>query len=125
MPNNTTDTKVDELIINTLTKEQYDDLVTNSQVEANQLYLTKDENYYTQVDVIYGTTTYAQITQMLSDGEQPICNYNGCKYYYSGLNTDYYFTCVINDTVQYIKVDNNNNWSNNQYSLPILTIVEW
>ena len=121
----TTDTKVDELIINTLTKSQYDNLVNNSQVSNTELYIVKDEDYYTQTEVTYGTTTFAQITQMLSNGIQPVCNYNGRRYYYSGFDTDYFFTCVINGHVKTIKVDNNNTWSNNDIMLPTVTIVDW
>ena len=121
----TTDTKVDELIINTLTKSQYDTLVNNSQVSNTELYIVKDEDYYTQTEITYGTTTYSQITQMLTNGVQPVCNYNGCRYYYAGLDTDYFFTCVINNSIKYVKVDSSNNWSNDYFSLPTVTIVEW
>lgn len=114
----TTDTKVDELIINTLTKAQYDDLVANNQVEANQLYLTKDEDYYMQVDVTYGTTTYAQITSALGAKQEPVCNYNSYQYTYAGNDgTYYYFTCAINNEIKYIKVDTFNHWSNNSIIL--------
>ena len=114
----TTDTKVDELIINTLTKAQYDDLVANNQVEANQLYLTKDEDYYMQIDVTYGTTTYAQITSALGAKQEPVCNYNSYQYTYAGNDgTYYYFTCAINNEIKYIRVNSASTWSNGTASL--------
>lgn len=113
----TTDTQVSELIINTLTKAQYDTLVNNNQVSNTELYLTKDEEYLLSVSVIYGTTTYAQITAMLTDKEVPVCDYNGYRYTYVGLDTYYYFTCVINDTIKYIRVNSSNSWSNGSYQV--------
>lgn len=114
----TTDTKVDELIINTLTKAQYDSLVANNQVEANQLYLTKDEDYYTQMAVTYGTTTYAQITAGLTAKQEPVCNYNSYQYTYAGNDgTYYYFTCAINSEIKYVRVSSSNVWTNGTASL--------
>ena len=124
MPNST-DTQVPELIINTLTKSQYDTLNQNNQIDNNQLYLTKDEDYYLAGGVTYGTTTYAEITAMLTNNMQPICDYNGNRYVYSGLDTDYYFTCVADNSVKYLKVNSSNNWSNGSNSLATVTIVEW
>lgn len=124
MPNST-DTQVPELIINTLTKEQYDTLNQNNQIDNNQLYLTKDEDYYLAGGVTYGTTTYAEITAMLTNNMQPICDYGGCRYVYSGLDTAYYFTCVANNSIKYLKVDSSNNWSNGSSLLATVTIVEW
>ena len=113
----TTDTQVPELIINTLTKAQYNTLVNNNQVSNTELYLTKDEEYLLSASVIYGTTTYAQITAMLTDKEVPVCDYNGYRYTYVGLDTYYYFTCVINDTIKYIRVNSSNSWSNGSYQV--------
>lgn len=114
----TTDTKVDELIINTLTKAQYDSLVANNQIEANQLYLTKDEDYYTQMAVTYGTTTYAQITSALTAKQEPVCNYNSYQYTYAGNDgTYYYFTCAINSEIKYVRVSSSNVWTNGTASL--------
>lgn len=125
MPNST-DTQVPELIINTLTKEQYDTLNQNNQIDDNQLYLTKDEDYFLVNSVIYGTTTYAQITAMLNNKEIPVCDYNGFRYNYAGLDSGYYyFTCVVNGHVKTIKVDTNNTWSNNDIMLPTVTIIDW
>lgn len=122
----TTDTQVPELIINTMTKEQYNTLVNNNQIDNNQLYLTKDEDYFLVNSVIYGTTTYTQITTMLNNKEVPVCDYNGFRYNYTGLDSGYYyFTCVMNNSVKYLKIDSSNNWSNDYYSMPILTIVDW
>lgn len=125
MPNNTTDTKVNELIINSMSKAKFDELLNGGQISNTELYIIKDEDYYTQTEVTYGTTTFAQITQMLSNGIQPVCNYNGCRYYYAGFDTDYYFTCVVNGHVKTIKVDSSNTWSNNDVMLPTVTIVDW
>lgn len=112
-----TDTQVPELIINTLTKAQYNSLLQNNQIDNNQLYLTNDENYYLAANVTYGTTTYAQITAMLTDHIEPVCYYNGYRYNYAGLDTYYYFTCVTNDSVKYIRVNSSDTWSNNSYQL--------
>ena len=119
MPSST-DTQVPELIINTLTKAQYNTLLQNNQIEANQLYMTKDEDYYLASNVTYGTTTYAQITSMLTDNIEPVCYYNGYRYNYAGLDTYYYFTCVTSDSVKYIRVNSSNTWSNNSYQIQSL-----
>lgn len=121
----TTDTKVNELIINSMSKAKFDELLDGGQISNTELYIIKDEDYYTQTEITYGTTTYSQITQMLANGIQPVCNYNGYRYYYAGFDTDYYFTCVVNGHVKTIKVDNNNTWSNNDIMLPTVTIIDW
>ena len=120
-----TDTQVPELVINTMTKSQYNTLSQNNQIADDQLYLTKDEDYYLIGSVIYGTTTYAEITAMLNNKEIPVCNYNGYTYNYAGLDTYYYFTCIKNNEIQYIRVDSSNAWSTNTYTLPVVTMVEW
>ena len=117
----TTDTSVNELIINTLTKAQYDDLVNNSQVSSTELYLTKDEDYYTKISVIYGTTTYAQITSILSGKSEPVCNYNSYNYTYAGNDgTYYYLTCAINNEIKYVRVNSSNMWSTGSAIIPIV-----
>lgn len=109
----TTDTEVNELIINTLTKEQYNTLVANNQVSANELYLTKDEEFYTKVSITYGTTTYAQITAILGDKSEPVCFYNNYVYNYAGNDgTYYYLTCIVDTSSKYIRVNSSNVWSN-------------
>ena len=44
-----TTTNLDELVINTLTQEEYDDLVENDQVNDNELYMIPDEEFDTSV----------------------------------------------------------------------------
>ena len=113
----TTDTQVSQLIINTLSKAKYKELVNNNTVSSTELYLTTDEDYYLTFEVTYGTTTYAQITAALADHQEPVCYYNGNKYTYAGLDTYYYLTCVIGDTVKYIRVSSSNVWSNDSYTV--------
>ena len=113
----TTDTHVSHLIINTLSKAKYKELVNNNTVSSTELYLTTDEDYYLTFEVTYGTTTYAQITAALADHQEPVCYYNGNKYTYAGLDTYYYLTCVIGDTVKYIRVSSSNVWSNDSYTV--------
>lgn len=113
MPNTTTDTEVNELIINTLTKAQYDELVANDQINENELYLTKDEEYITPFEVVYNTTTYAAITSALTAKQEPVCNYNNYHYVYAGKDSTYYYlTCAVGSEIKYIRVNSSNTWSN-------------
>ena len=124
MPNTTTDTEVNELIINTLTKAQYDELVANNQINENELYLTKDEEYITPFEVVYNTTTYAAITSALTAKQEPVCNYNNYHYVYAGKDSTYYYlTCAINSEIKYVRVNSSNTWSNGTAAIPQGTVT--
>src|SRR5574344_1810383 len=47
----TEDTQLSQLIINTLTKEQYDALVTAGTIDNNALYFTTDESFYNKAQI--------------------------------------------------------------------------
>ena len=63
----------------------------------------------------YGTTTYAQITQALSDGKLPIVKYSDRCYLYQFTRNDgvYVFACVdgINLKIYHCYITTNSNWS--------------
>ena len=63
----------------------------------------------------YGTTTFAQVTQALSDGKIPVCIYNNFCYVltYIESSTSYYFQGFINGSgaVSKLKVTSGNVWS--------------
>ena len=61
MPNNYTDTNVNDMIFNVLDSDTYDDLVTNNQIDNNQLYLITDDDN-PGVEYIVGTQPTAAAT---------------------------------------------------------------
>ena len=66
----------------------------------------------------YGTTTYAEITQALSDGKLPAVFYNSRLYTYFNSQSVYYnFTCNYVEGVYYARVDTSNNWGASSTSL--------
>ena len=69
----------------------------------------------------YGTTTYAEITQALSDGKLPVCIYSDRFYKYDLKSpTDRYtFNAHYADTIYTISVPANNTWSAGSTQLEI------
>lgn len=59
----------------------------------------------------YGTTTYAEITQAISDGKLPYCDYNGYRYFYSGIYNSYHYLRGITSStsISYVRCYSGNN----------------
>lgn len=71
----------------------------------------------------YGTTTYAQITQALSDGKIPVCFYNDIEYVYVGLSRTnrYTFSSQLFDTNRYVSVNSSDSWGIGSNNLEIVS----
>ena len=70
----------------------------------------------------YGTTTFAQITQALSDGKLPICLYNDGRYYIycSSTSTVHRFSSMQSDYVRYTTVNDSDVWAISAYNLELV-----
>lgn len=66
----------------------------------------------------YGTTTNAQITTALSNGQLPVCYYNDRMYVYSQLNSGYHmFITIYYDVSYYARVNASNVWDSNSLTI--------
>lgn len=70
--------------------------------------LTPPEIYW----CTYGTTSYASITQALTENKLPACFYDSREYVYVGLSSTgrYTFASQLFDTYRYISVSNTDSW---------------
>ena len=71
----------------------------------------------------YGTTTFAQVTQALSDGKLPICLYNDNRYYIycSSTSTVHRFSSAQSDYIRYVTINDSNVWATSAYNLELAT----
>ena len=60
------DNTTKQLIINQLTKEQYNELVNNSQLSSSELYVITDDNHYTEAEIL---TLLSEKQNILKVGE--------------------------------------------------------
>lgn len=67
------DNTAKQLIINQLTKEQYNELVNNSQLSSSELYVITDDNHYTENEIV---TLLATKQDLLTVGENIIIDDN-------------------------------------------------
>ena len=71
-------------------------------------------------NVIYNTTTFAEITNALSAGKLPVCIYNDRLYILASYNSSVYrFSSLQSDYIRYITVDNSNNWTSSSYNVEL------
>lgn len=70
----------------------------------------------------YGTTTYAQITQALSDRKLPVCIYNDRVYSLASYSSSVYrFGSSQSDYIRYITVNDSDVWAVSAYNLELAT----
>lgn len=62
-----------QLIINQLTKEQYNELANNSQLSSSELYVITDDNHYTEQEIV---TLLATKQDLLTAGENIVIDSN-------------------------------------------------
>lgn len=92
-------------------------------VNNNSLLGSGNLNIDTLFYCTYGTTTYAQITQALSDGKLPVCFYNNIEYIYVGVSSTnrHTFSSQLFDNNRYVSVSSSDSWGIGSNNLEIIS----
>lgn len=117
----TSDTNINHLIINKLTKAQYENIATPSPTE---LYMVTDEPVDNDIYIAtFGTTTYNEILTALDNYKTVIVYDSNRSYYYiRTINSTHCFGSTFGINTDYITVDINNLWFRTSKLLADITL---